>query len=113
VVACEEEASVVVTVAAAAAAAGLVTCIIHVTSALMRTHPFQYYNGLSSLIGCRLEFAYSCRKPYNTTQCNKIYLHAPKSWRLISLIYCTELKTRKMSKSIINRNRVAQKKQSE
>jgi len=48
-VAYEDEASVVVSVAAAAAAAGFVTCIIHVTSALMRTHPFHYYNGLSSL----------------------------------------------------------------
>jgi len=47
VVASEEDASVVVTVTAAAAAAGTVTCIIHVTSANMRTHPFHYYNGLS------------------------------------------------------------------
>ena len=49
VVAYEDEASVVVSVSAAAAAAGFVTCIIHVTSALMRTHPFHHYNGLSSL----------------------------------------------------------------
>jgi len=43
-----DEASVVVTVQSTAAAAGLVYCIISVTSALMRTHPFQYYNGLST-----------------------------------------------------------------
>ena len=40
-----EESSAVVTVQSAAVAAGLVSCIVSVTSALMRTHPFHYYNG--------------------------------------------------------------------
>lgn len=47
VLACENEASVVVTVQSTAAAAGLVSCIINVTSALMRTHPFHYYNEIA------------------------------------------------------------------
>jgi len=37
---------VVITVQAAATATGFVLCIIKITSALMRTHPFHYYNGL-------------------------------------------------------------------
>jgi len=43
---CVDEASVVVSVQTSAVSPGLVSCIITVTSALMRTHPFQYYNGL-------------------------------------------------------------------
>jgi len=47
VVACEEESLLVVTVQSSATATGLVSCIVNVTSALMRTHPFHYFNGLS------------------------------------------------------------------
>ena len=49
VAACVEEASVVITVQAADTATGFVLCIINITSALMRTHPFHYYNGLYAL----------------------------------------------------------------